>query len=127
MVTVNGKLLKYWMDAEGKMVMIMIIAVVTVKMLVIIASRAMNDDCQKVRFRLVMMEMIVVMLVIVIVDGDGDDDAEQNLLYSYSVHHSCRIFDMEQTSSNHQIAKLQRWISEQRISGSRCGNHHHHQ
>ena len=49
------------------MVMIMIIAVVTVKMLVISASRAMNDDCQKVRFRLVMMEMIVVMLVIVIV------------------------------------------------------------
>ena len=51
MVTVNSKLLKYWMDAEGKMVMIMIIAVVTVKMLVIIASRAMNDDCQKVGFR----------------------------------------------------------------------------
>ena len=49
------------------MVMIMIIAVVTVKMLVISASRAMNDDCQKVRFRLVMMEMIVVMLVIVMV------------------------------------------------------------
>ena len=59
-------------------------------------------------------------------DGDGDDEAEQILLYSYSVHHSCRIFDMEQTSSNHQIAKLHRWISEQRISGSFGGNHHHH-